>query len=187
MGKSVALQNLLGAENTSQDVMLTLLGVEYEFTWIETAVPAAGKAYAIFSTGANYALVGYREVQMDQERGFYRFYVSPQDAGTPGASVPVYNLRGDSGHVRTTQITLTTAPTIGAAPARTEIPMFGAAGQGNQPVRGDLASERAVRVVPPNTTILLELDNESASPSYMREVVKFWEVSPSAMIEAAGV
>lgn len=187
MTTEINLQNLLKRGVVDENQLLTMLGNEYEFTWIDSAVPAGMSVYASFVTGDKYAVVNFREVSMDQERGFYRFYVNPASLGTEGAPVPLYNFRGDATQTPAAAVAVRTAPAFNPNDARVEVPMFGAAGQGNQPTIGDLSAENAVRVLPPNTNVLLQLDNQSASAAYMRENVKFWEISPDAMLTIAEV
>ncbi len=184
---SVNLQNIYKQIPVDFGQFLTLRGVEYEFTWIDEAVAAAGKIYIqITLSTTKYTLVNFREVQMDQERGFFRFYTD-FSGGVEGDAVPLISMRGDTSVPSDTSIVRLTGPTINPASEVVEVPMFGVAGQGNQPAQGELASGTSVRVIPPGSRALLEFENNSVASAYMRGNFKQWEISPNAIPETGEI
>jgi hypothetical protein len=163
---------------------MTLSGVEYQFTWVDESVAAGSSVYIqVVTHPTKYTLLNWRQLQMDQERGFYRAYTS-YTAGTVGDAISVFKMRADSTIESGATINKMTGPTNIDETSRTILsPLFGAEGQGNVPTTGDLAEDAAVRVIPPNTSFLIQFENDSAAASYFQSILKWWEVSADFMPE----
>lgn len=164
---------------------MTMLGNEYEFEWYEAAVPATtGKVYLKITTPANkYTLVNFREVRMDQTRGFYRQYAAASfSGGTVTRTITPVKMRGDSSVSSGATLQVVTTPTI-TGPAFSVIPLWGAEGVGNRPQGGGLAQAGSFRVIPPNQQILIEFENNSTNPAAWYAYFKQFEISPEAVLQ----
>lgn len=166
--------------------LLTIRGIEYEFTWIDPIVEPTTFSYLRIITPPNkFTVVNFREVQTDQERGFYRFFTDFVDDGTPiGDPTPLIKMRGDSPIASGAVAQRVTPPSSinRLPPSRVvEILMTGSPGQGNRPAAGAFASGEDIRIIPPGSKALLEFENQSVENAYMRGHFKQWEILPSAM------
>lgn len=166
---------------------LTMLGAEYEFEWYEAAVPAAGKIYLKITTPPNkFTLVNFREIRFDQTRGFYRQY-RVFSGGTVARTIIPTKMRGDSAANSGATLEVLTAPTVNVADAFSAIPLWGSEGIGNRQQGGGLSQIGAFRVIPPNTQILLEFENNSTNPAAWYAYFKQFEVSENTLLQTAEI
>lgn len=174
--------HITGMDAFDTQLSLTMAGVEWESEWIIPSVPAGAKVHALVTVSpSKYLILNSRQIQMDQERGFYRFYTGFNSA-VPAVSLVGVPMRGDTTiPVQTTFQTLSSVNITG--PALIEIPIFGSAGGGPVSVSGNINNDTSVRVVPPGTQLVLEFENASVAASYWRQQVKFWEVKAESMNE----
>lgn len=166
------------------DEYLSMIGIEYEVIWIVPTVTAlTGKVYLRWTTSVDkYTITNFRQVVMDQERGFYRVYRDDDfSGGTPGSPLPINKLRFDSTVDPDLVPVPLTGPTITGTASVVE-PMFGQAGQGVIRATGGTTSEQALRISPPGTIFLSEFENLSAEDSYFQLNVHWWEITPEAML-----
>ncbi|MEG1884829.1 MAG: hypothetical protein RR182_00975 [Alistipes sp.] len=182
------LPELLKTTNLDASGAMTLLGAEFEFEWYEAAILPTAKAFLKITTPPNkYTLVNFREVRMDQTRGFYRQYRSTSfSGGTVTRTITPIKMRGDSAVPSGALLQVVTAPTITGAPF-SEIPLWGAEGVGNRPQGGGLSQTGAFRVIPPNQQILLEFTNDSTNPAAWYAYFKQFEVLPATMLQLAEI
>lgn len=176
------LMNLHSNVPISLENFLTLSGVAYEAQWIDADVTAGAKIYLVVTACANkYLVLGGRLLQMDQERGFYRVFAD-WTGGVLGALIPVQKLRSDGVVSCGATFQLSAAPdTIDTDSKLLQVPLFGAAGQGNVPTTGSSPEEAAFRIIPPGGSVLLEFENASVADSYVQLDFKFWEIRPASM------
>lgn len=164
---------------------LTMLGAEYEFEWYEEAVAAAGKVYLKITTAPNkFTLVNFREIRFDQVRGFYRQYRT-FSGGTVTRTITPVKMRGDSPVNSGATIQVVTSPTVNTADAFSAIPLWGSEGVGNRPQGGGLSQQGAFRVIPPNTQILIEFENNSTNPAAWYAYFKQFEISANTLLQLA--
>ena len=166
---------------------MTMLGNEFEFEWYAAAVPATnGKVYLKITTPADkYTLVNFREVRMDQTRGWYRQYASTSfSGGTVTGTIAPVKMRGDSTVNSGGTFQIVTTPTI-TGPAFSAVPLWGAEGVGNRPQGGGLSQLGAFRVIPPGRQILLEFENNSTNPAAWYAYFKQFELSENAILQLA--
>lgn len=181
------LPSLMRGDSFGTLPTLTSLGAEYEFEWYEPSVSAAAKVYLKITTPPDkFTLVNYREVRMDQTRGFYRQY-RVFTGGTVTRTITPVKMRGDGTVNSGTIIQVVTTPTVDVANAFSAIPLWGAEGVGNRPQGGGLSLQGALRIIPPNTQILLEFENNSTSPCAWYAYFKQFEVKPATMLALAEV
>ena len=181
------LTSLMGPDSLGALPSLTMLGAEYEFEWYEAAVPAAGKVYLKVTTPANkYTVVNYREIRMDQTRGFYRQYRT-FSGGTVARTITPVKMRGDGTVNSSTLLQVVTAPTVTTVAAFSAIPLWGAKGVGNRPQGGGLSLQGAMRIIAPNTSVLLEFENNSAAACAWYAYFKQFEIKPATMLALAEV
>lgn len=184
---NISLPNLMRSAGIDTVQALTMLGNEYEFEWYEPVVPAAGKVYLkVTSPTDKFTLVNFREVRFDQTRGFYRQY-KIFTGGTVSRAITPVKMRGDSPLASAATIQVVTTPTVNVADAFSSIPMWGAEGVGNRPQGGGLSQQGALRVIPPGAVTLLEFENNSVNSAQWYAYFKQYEISPSAMLQLAGV
>lgn len=164
---------------------LSMSGAEFTAEWIDTAIAAGAKKYLRVDLASDkYTIFNFRALQMDQERGFYRAFTG-FTGGAKTGDVNVQKVRPDSPINPGGTIEIISAPaTIVQASRIVEIPLFGAAGQGNHPIVGDLETDDSVRVLPPGGVFLIEFENNSVASTYFRLEFKWWEVSQNFIPEA---
>lgn len=164
------------------NLALTSAGVEFDFEWIEPAIPAGQSAYLrITNTGDKYVIVNFRELQTDQERVFFRIYTSVTASTDNGDPLTVNNRRGDATTQSVTTVQPVTGPTFDATSRILNKPIFGTPNTGNQPRTGDLRGASGVRVLPPGFDVLLEAENQSDNAVYFYAQFKQFEVKASTM------
>jgi hypothetical protein len=189
MAASIDFQNLYADISAELGRTLTLKGVEFEFEWCEPVVAATnGKVYLRVTTPANkYTLVSFREIRHDQERGFYRQYLT-FSGGTVSRTIDPVKLRGDSTVNSEATFEVITAPTVDVNDAFSAIPLWGVGDQGSKPGQGSGLNEaQAIRVIPPGVVVLLEFENNSAKPAAWYAYFKQFEVPPAALPETGDI
>ena len=183
----IALPNLFRSAGIDAITSLTTLGSEFEFEWYEPVVAPAGKVYLKVTSPLNkFTLVNFREVRHDQTFGVYRQYKTFSGGAVSRTITPV-KMRGDSTIESAATIQVVTGPTVSVQNAFSAIPLWGAEGVGNRPQGGGLNQQGALRVIAPNTQLLLEFENNSVNPAKWYAYFKQFELSRSAMIELAEV
>lgn len=167
---------------------LSLSGAEFTAEWIELAIAAGTKKYLrVILDPDKYTLFNFRALQMDQERGFYRAF-TVFTGGAKTGDVNIQKVRPDSPiNTGGTIEIISTPATIDLASRIVEIPLFGASGQGNHPITGDLETDDSIRVLPPGGVFLIEFENASAAAAYFRLEFKWWEVSQNFLPEAKSI
>lgn len=148
-------------------------GRGYYVEWINPAMTNGAKEYLRVSVPAGFfAELDYREIITDKERFFYRVYpASAVTIDAVGANLPALNLRNDkpSAPVNTfNRVTLTGTPTN---PATTQ-PVFGIDGVG-QRKSGETATDSVLRLLAPNSQVILELENQSNATGYAQVTLNF--------------
>lgn len=170
---------------------LTSLGFGFYANWEQSdeagdePVPDGGKRYAEFTSPSDkYFALSFREVVTNKERVFYRVYTG-YGATTAGESIRIGKLKSDSAIVTGSAFSkVTNQPDLTSATRVTNIPVFGAVGTGNR-ASGSLYADTVFRMIPPNTSFLLELDNQSGDDCYaMVELV--WAEIPQELILDGG-
>lgn len=182
------LQNFNVNVPTTMASYLSLSGVEFTLEWIETAVTAGDKAYLrIVLSPDKFTIFNFRGLRMNQELGYYRVF-SVFTGGAKTGDVNIQKVRPDSPvNFEGTAEVIGTPTTIDAASRIVEIPMFGAAGQGNHPVMGEFETEDSMRIFPPGVEFLIEFENASVAASYFRLEFKWWEVTPDFVPDAESI
>lgn len=182
-----AVQALLRAitPNALLTQYYTLVGAEFEINWEELAVPAlGGVAYLrLVSPADKYMVLNYRQLVMDQERGFYEaFGTFTFDQGAVGDDVVIQKLRvGSALGSGSVAEKLTAITSLYVTSRNTKQPLFGTAGQGNNIASGDLNSESSIKIIPPNSEFLLRFTNESELASYFSLNLKWYEISEKSL------
>jgi hypothetical protein len=173
---------------TPMALALAMAGSEFTAELIDTVVTAGTSIYAVVTNPpTKYVIFNFRELQMDQERGFYRAF-TVFTGGAKIGDVNIQKVRPDSPIPADATMELWSTPdSIDQASRIVEIPLFGAAGQGNSPTQGDLADDQSVRILPPGAKFLVEFENASVADAYFRLEFKWFEVSPGFVIDATGV
>lgn len=175
------LPNLMRDAVIELQPALTFMGNEYEMEWAETSVANAEKRYLKITTHpTKFTLVNFREVRMDQARAYYRQYLG-SSGGTVSRTITPVNMRGDSPVSSGMTAQVVTTPVLGTA--FSSIPLWGSEGVGNRPQAGGLSTTGQFRVIPPNTIILLEFENQSTNAAAWYAYFKFYEISANAMLE----
>ena len=161
-------------------------------------VPAGGKRYSEFTSPSDsYFALSFRKVITNKERVFYRVYTD-YPAVTLGAPIRIGNLKAGSNtftgssfnFVNETVIDLsgatrvTNVPVFGATRV-TNVPVFGVVNAGNR-ANGSLDADTVFRLIPPNTSFLLEFDNQSVEASYA-QVELVWAEIPENLIIDGGL
>ncbi len=163
--------------------LLTLYGVEFEFDWVEEAVPDTnGLVYVRWQTSPNkYTILNTRQLQSDKERGFYRAYTQFA-GGAQTEIIPPRNLRADSTVVSESIVEKYSAPTtINPSSEVIQVPLFGSPGGGPVSATGDINSDFAFRIYAPGTDFILEFENNSDDISYFKGLFKWFEVTAEAL------
>lgn len=174
--------DMLGNLPDDLNLALSIAGVEFDFEWVESAVPVGQQAYLrITNTGGKFVIVNFRELQTDQERVFFRIYTDVTSATDNGGPLALNNRRGDAQLTSTTVAQPVTEPVFNASSRILNKPIFGQPNEGNQPRTGDLRGASGVRVLPPGFDVLLEADNQSDNPVYFYAQFKQFEVKASTM------
>lgn len=184
----VNLQNAYARTVHDLQVLLTLKGVEFEFEWYGSAVPATtGRVWLRVTTPADkYTLVNFREIKHTQTRGFYRQYSAGNfSGGTVQRTITPVPMRSDSPVGTGATFEVLTGVTVDRADAFSQVPLWGETGPGTNPGQGTgLNDLSAIRVIPPGTVVLLEFENTSANPADWYAYFKQWEVNPAAIPES---
>lgn len=188
---AVNMQNAYARTVHDLQLLLTLKGVEYEFEWYASQVPATnGRVWLRITTPQNkYTLVNFREIKHSQTRGFYRQYAAGNfSGGTVERSIVPVPMRGDSPVGSQGGFDVMTGVTADSADAFSEIPLWGQTGPGTNPGQGSgLNASAAIRLIPPGTVVLLEFENVSSNPADWYAYFKQWEVNPSSIPEPGDV
>lgn len=171
---------------------LTSLGFGFYATWEHSdevggsPVPAGGKRYAQFTSPPDkYFALSFREVITNKERIFYRVYTG-YPAVTLGAPIRIGNLKAGSAVVTGSAFNFVNETTIDLSGATrvTNVPVFGEVNAGNR-ATGSLDADTVFRLIPPNTSFLLEFNNESNEASYA-QVELVWAEIPQELILDGG-
>lgn len=157
-------------------------GVAFYIDYEQVAIASAAKTYATVTTPIDrYVALIDREVVTDQERLFFKSY-SSFTGGTTGASIPVGNLRTNSPFATGVIASeITTPTTIDLNSIISNVPVFGEVGAGNR-ASGGISADALFRLIAPNTTLLFEWDNQSASDIYCKTMLAWFELPESAII-----
>lgn len=157
-------------------------GLAFYIDYHQSALTNGTKSYAQVTTPSDkYVILVDRELTTDKERLFFRTYET-YSAVTESTDITVKNLRLDSPFSTGTTIKVCTTPTtITQSSILTNLPIFGAVGNGNRSSGGIKANE-LFRVYPPNTKLLLEWENASADPVYVATMMAWFEIPESAII-----
>lgn len=86
-----------------------------------------------------------------------------------------------------TLLQVVTTPTVNVADAFSAIPLWGAEGVGNRPQGGGLSLQGSMRIIAPNTSVLLEFENNSAAACAWYAYFKQFEIKPATMLALAEV
>lgn len=171
------------APNMPFNEHMLLSGTQFEAVWILPTVVDGGKAYLrVVTSPTKYTILNNRQLYTDQEKCFYRVY-GVFTGGATIAAIPIVNSRDDSTVASDQTIHTFSAPaTIDPASLGVIIPLFGVPGQGVSPsAAGRTLADSAIRIVKPNTTLLLEFENASVNDTYFQLDLKWAELSPEAM------
>lgn len=189
MAASLRRQNFYKNPTLDARLLMTMIGIEYEFEWQIPAVPVDGSVYLRIQTPPEkYTLVNFREVRHNQTFGFYRQYRQFDDSGaTLGDPLPIEPMRGDTSVPSEAIARPITGVIADPVDAFSEIPLWGAAGQANRQGAGGLSSDAAFRVIPPGAVVLLEFENQSENPAYWYAYFKQWEVEPGSMPDSTNL
>lgn len=185
----------VGITTQGLDYRDDLVGRGYGFysTWEHSdevggdPVPAGAKRYAEFTSPSNsYFALSFREVITNKERVFYRVYTN-YPAVTLGASIRIGNLKAGSSITAGSSFNFVNETVIDLSGATrvTNVPVFGAVNAGNR-ATGSLDADTVFRLIPPNTSFLLEFDNQSTSDTYA-QVELVWAEIPSNLILDGGL
>lgn len=162
-------------------------GFGQSWTWIEYAIPNQTSRYATFTVPTGFYLaLDNRYLNPERERFFYRVYaVGSFTIDTTGDPISPENLRSDVVFTPSVsnRVTLTGDPDPNDA--RLVIPAFGAGGTG-QRAEGDTASENAFRIYAPNSTYLLQLENDGSNPSDC-ELSLIYALIPASVFPLAAI
>lgn len=185
MVASVRRQNFYSRPVFDARLLMTMLGVEFEFEWQVPDVPAGESVFLLVQTPAEkYTVVNFREVRHDQTFGFYRQYRQFDDSGaTLGDPIAIEPMRGDTDVPSAAIARPITGVVVDVNDAFSRIPLWGAAGVGNRQGAGGLAADTGVRVIPPGAVVLLEFENQSPDPAYWYAYFKQWEAVQGAIPE----
>ena len=177
-------QNRYRSGSQSLDYRDDLISRGYGFySFYETTVAIAGKKYLEFvSPSDKYFALNFRQVITDQERLFYNVYVNYTGI-TPAASIRIGNLKSDSANASGSTYTETTGtPVLTNAIRVTHLPVFGSVNAGNR-ASGSLVGDSVFRLIAPNSTFLIELDNQSVDPIYVALELIWAEIPQEIIIE----
>ncbi|MEC9061554.1 MAG: hypothetical protein VYC55_08110, partial [Pseudomonadota bacterium] len=107
-------------------------------------------------------------------------------AVTLGASIRIGNLKAGSGVVTGSQFNFVneTAIDLSGATRVTNVPVFGEVNAGNRS-KGSLDADTVFRLIPPNTSFLLEFDNQSASGTYAQVELVWAEIPQELILDGA--
>ena len=157
-------------------------GITFYIDYAQTSIASGTKTYATITTPSDkYVALIDREVLTDKERLFFKSY-SSYTGGTIGAAIPIGNLRTDSPFsTGVTANVLSTPTTIDQTSLISNVPVFGALGNGNR-ASGGISADALFRLIAPNTTLLFEWENLSADAIYCKTMLAWFELPESAII-----
>lgn len=169
MVASVRRQNFYSRPVFDARLLMTVLGVEFEFEWQVAAVPAGESVFLLVQTPTEkYTVVNFREVRHNQTFGFYRQYRQFDDSGaTLGDPIAIEPMRGDTDVPSAAIARPITGVVVDVNDAFSNIPLWGAAGQANRQ----------------GAVVLLEFENQSLDPAYWYAYFKQWEAVQGAIPE----
>lgn len=147
-------------------------------------VPAGAKRYAEFTTPPDrYFALSFREVVVNKERVFYRVYTNYPTV-TAGAPIRIGNLKAGSERVTGSTFNFINETTIDLSSATrvTNVPLFGDVNAGNR-ASGSLDADTIFRFVPPATSFLLEINNQSVDSCYAQVELVWAEISAAAVVD----
>jgi hypothetical protein len=149
----------------------------------EATIPTATKRYLEFTTPSDrYFALNFRQITTDKERLFYRVYTNYSGV-TASTSVRIGNLKPGSSVVGgSTYTEATGTPDLSSAIAVTILPIFGQVNAGNR-ASGSLLGDSVFRLIPPDTSFLIELDNQSADAIYVNTELVWAEIPQSLIID----
>lgn len=171
---------------------LTALGFGFYSTWEHsdevggTPVPSGEKRYAQFTSPSDrYFALSFREVITNKERFFYRVYTN-YPAVTLGESIRIGNLKAGSGVVTGSSFKFVNETVIDLSGATrvTNVPVFGEVNAGNRS-KGSLDADTVFRLIQPNTSFLLEFDNQSTSETYAQVELVWAEIPQELILDGA--
>ena len=170
---------------------LTSLGFGFYATWEQSdevggaPVPSGGKLYAEFTSPSDkYFALSFREVVTNKERVFYRVYTN-YGAATAGDNIRIGNLKPNSAvQTGSAFTTVTNQPDLTNAVRVTNVPIFGTVNAGNR-ANGSLDADTVFRLIPPNTSFLLEFDNQSNEASYAQVELVWAEIPQELILDGA--
>lgn len=151
-------------------------GLQFEASFDSPAVAATtGQVNAIFITGAKPVIIKSRIIDFTGKKIMASVYRTPTYTG--GTSVPVYNLN-DINPVATT-VSVLSGVTISAAGTQFGAPntVYGSDLQGNS-VQGTFAVTGQERILRPNTTYLLRIENLGDTTSNISGYLTWYEGDP---------
>lgn len=151
-------------------------GLQFEASFDNPGVEATtGQVNAIFITGAKPVIVKARIIDFTGKKIRASVYRTPTYTG--GTPIPIYNLN-DIGPVTTT-VSVLSGATITAPGTQFGAPntVYGSDLQGNS-VQGTFAVTGQERILRPNTTYLLRIENLGDTPSNIAGYLTWYEGEP---------
>lgn len=151
------------------------------YAYANQTIANGAKAYALFTCPPDrYVVLLGREIITDNTKLFYRTYTA-FTGGTVGATIPIKSLRPDTVYPTGSVINFMTTPTPTAGTDVTNFPLYGASGTGNRVGGGSDATD-TFRLLPPNSTFLIEWENASATGAINVFTQYTWFELPSNVI-----
>lgn len=158
-------------------------GLGYYLEYNQTAVPAGGKTWVVFTCPADkYVILTGREIDTNKELMVYKVFTQ-WSGGTLGTAIPAKSTRNDTAFpsgVIFTPITGAVVPVDTDATRPTYKPYFGTVGQGNTR-NGVNATTGSFRTLAPNSQFLIEWHNQSGDPMWIYTALEWFEL-PAAVI-----
>lgn len=158
-------------------------GLGYYLEYNQTAVPAGGKAWAVFTCPSDkYVILTGREITTNKTPMIYKVFTQ-WAGGTLGSPLLIRSSRNDSAFTTgstVTPITGAVVPVDTAATRPTYKPYFGTTGVGGTN-NGVNAAGGSFRTLAPNSTFLIEWHNQSSDPMYIFTALEWFEL-PIAVI-----
>lgn len=151
------------------------------YAYANQSIANGAKTYARFVCPTDrYVVLLGREIITDNTKLLYRTYTE-FTGGTVGATIPIKPLRPDTIYPTGSAINFMTAPTPTVGTDVTNFPLYGTAGTGNRVGGGSDATD-TFRLLPPNSTFLIEWENASATGAINVFTQYTWFELPSNVI-----